>query len=474
MSRITGTDAANLIEAYNSLYAPQEEVELTEEQVQEDFENWVNSLVEEGYDLSEYTWEDMYEHYLNEAPIRYSTGPTAADLQRQRAQASTKPAPAQNLRGLSIGPGGFRINNRPVQPGMSPIFQRPGQPAPTRPVAPAASAPARPATTPAAPTRPSAQAPARPVTQTQKPAVTAPAPAATPAATPTRTFNPLMQRTFGYQTGNAPSQIAAASAGKPVPSGSALGVAANPEVRKKLNLPAKNLNQDLDLFDIIKGYLLDEGYADSEEAAFTIMANMSEDWKQSIVEAIDMTKTDAYKNAQTKAATKFYTTPIKPLPPYQARTPRFPALTVPDFSLGTNKPKSPSVRRDDGRIERPVPPRTERPVAPRQKGTESQKPKPQVTPAQPKPEATPYKGPGYKKDTSIQDMIDRSKQRQQAPKAEAPKVEAPRQPISPGAAGAEGVKFVERGSSAAAGSPAKPVRDQMTGLSPRERSQMKR
>ncbi|NBW58408.1 hypothetical protein EBR43_11670, partial [bacterium] len=101
-------------------------------------------------------------------------------------------------------------------------------------------------------------------------------------------------------------------------------------------------------------------------------------------------------------------------------------------------------------------------------------PKPQVTPAQPKPEATPYKGPGYKKDTSIQDMIDRSRQRQQAPKAEAPQSEAPRQPISAGAAGAEGVKFVERGSSAAAGSPAKPVRDQMTGLSPRERSQMKR
>jgi hypothetical protein len=229
-----------------------------------------------------------------------------------------------------------------------------------------------------------------------------------------------------------------------------------------------------DLFDYLLEYLVAEGYAETNENAIKIMANMSEEWKQSIVEAIDMTKTDAYKNAQTKAATKFYTTPIKPLPPYQARTPRFPALTVPDFDLGTNKPKSPSVRRDDGRTERPVPPRTERPVAPRQKGTESQKPKPQVTPAQPKPEATPYKGPGYKKDTSIQDMIDRSKERQQEPKAQAPKAQAPRQPISAGAAGAEGVKFVERGSSSAAGSPAKPIRDRMVGLSPRERAQMKK
>ncbi len=33
----------------------------------EDFELWVNELVEEGYDLSDYTWDDMYEFYLGEA-----------------------------------------------------------------------------------------------------------------------------------------------------------------------------------------------------------------------------------------------------------------------------------------------------------------------------------------------------------------------------------------------------------------------
>jgi hypothetical protein len=31
----------------------------------EEVENWVNFLVEEGYDLSEYTWDDMYEIYMN-------------------------------------------------------------------------------------------------------------------------------------------------------------------------------------------------------------------------------------------------------------------------------------------------------------------------------------------------------------------------------------------------------------------------
>jgi len=33
---------------------------------QEEFELWVNALVEEGYDLSGYTWDEMYEFYLDE------------------------------------------------------------------------------------------------------------------------------------------------------------------------------------------------------------------------------------------------------------------------------------------------------------------------------------------------------------------------------------------------------------------------
>ena len=61
MSRITGSDAKGLMEAYSAVYAPQE---LTEEQIWEEVENWVNSLLEEGYDLSDYTWEEAYEAYF--------------------------------------------------------------------------------------------------------------------------------------------------------------------------------------------------------------------------------------------------------------------------------------------------------------------------------------------------------------------------------------------------------------------------
>jgi len=50
----------NLQEAYSDVYASQE---LTEDQIWEEVENWVNALLEEGYDLSDYTWEEMYEEW---------------------------------------------------------------------------------------------------------------------------------------------------------------------------------------------------------------------------------------------------------------------------------------------------------------------------------------------------------------------------------------------------------------------------
>ena len=45
-----------------------------------------------------------------------------------------------------------------------------------------------------------------------------------------------------------------------------------------------NQNQSFDLFDIIKGHLLDEGFADTEEAALAIMTNMSEEWREQILD----------------------------------------------------------------------------------------------------------------------------------------------------------------------------------------------
>ena len=53
-----------------------------------------------------------------------------------------------------------------------------------------------------------------------------------------------------------------------------------PENAKKVEY----YKDDVDIFDIVKGHLLDEGYAETEEAAIAIMSSMSEEWRQSIVE----------------------------------------------------------------------------------------------------------------------------------------------------------------------------------------------
>lgn len=49
-------------------------------------------------------------------------------------------------------------------------------------------------------------------------------------------------------------------------------------IRKKMNKESYNL------YDIILSHLLDEGYADTQEAALAIMGNMSEEWRESICE----------------------------------------------------------------------------------------------------------------------------------------------------------------------------------------------
>ena len=47
----------------------------------------------------------------------------------------------------------------------------------------------------------------------------------------------------------------------------------------------ENHQESYDLYDIILSHLIDEGYADTQEAAESIMVNMSEDWRESICEA---------------------------------------------------------------------------------------------------------------------------------------------------------------------------------------------
>ena len=56
-----------------------------------------------------------------------------------------------------------------------------------------------------------------------------------------------------------------------------------PESEKR----SKTVKEQADIYDIILSHLLDEGYAETPEAAEAIMVNMSEEWRESIVEGED-------------------------------------------------------------------------------------------------------------------------------------------------------------------------------------------
>jgi hypothetical protein len=60
-------------------------------------------------------------------------------------------------------------------------------------------------------------------------------------------------------------------------------------------------NESVDLFDYILEHLVAEGYADTNEAALAIMANMSEEWRQSIVEGDALRNTIKYLEGKRDA-----------------------------------------------------------------------------------------------------------------------------------------------------------------------------
>ena len=306
MSRLTGTDAYGLMEAYSAVYAPQE---LTEEQVWEEVETWVNSLLEEGYDLSDYTWEEMYESYIEEEQLMERGAPTDpkaraaydARVAQNRAalgntilygnSAGKKPeAPVTRNRNVR---GGGTIKPPAGTPSSSPTFQNTGGFGRYAPPSAQVKTPA-PTTNTRTPSRLTpgvTTVPIRPRTPAPAPAPAARTPGATPAPATTKVA-PAPAPTAGKV---APTPAPSASPARPSLSSQA------DEIRKMragslarqgktlesstvsgTTKPAYQANS-FDPFDVVKGHLIDEGYADTEEAALKIMANMSESWKNSII-----------------------------------------------------------------------------------------------------------------------------------------------------------------------------------------------
>ena len=59
------------------------------------------------------------------------------------------------------------------------------------------------------------------------------------------------------------------------------------QLKKRKQAP---YNEETDLFDYLLEYLVAEGYADTNDAAIAIMANMSEEWKENILEETKRTE----------------------------------------------------------------------------------------------------------------------------------------------------------------------------------------
>jgi hypothetical protein len=293
MSRLTGTDAYGLMEAYNNVYAPQE---LTEEQVWEEVETWVNDLIEEGYDLSDYTWEEMYEEYLSEMGQTRTTG--------QMTAPKVAPTPTSRPQVAGGGMGGMRGSGRDrnatqtssspgalrVPPKVGPKIVGPKIVGPKivgpKIVGPGVTpAPARTATPPARPSTAPAGGTGRPTPT----ATTTPTPAPSAPRQKDTSITDMIGRSqvrqgaavnTGSSTSDARAIAARASVGatpKPAPS----TAAARPTPRQA----RLNMEMEYDTFDTVLEYLVAEGYADTEESALVIMANMSEEWKQSIITA---------------------------------------------------------------------------------------------------------------------------------------------------------------------------------------------
>jgi hypothetical protein len=144
--------------------------------VGEEVEAWVNQLVEEGYDLSDYTWEEMAEIYLDEANR----------AEKELGLTSRERTRARNLH----------------QNTDTPIFYK-------------------------------------------------------------KKNNALKDRSSST-TNTAHRNMAAKR--------------------------RENASEEVDIYDVILSHLLDEGYADTEQAAEAIMVNMSEEWRDDIVEKTAMAK----------------------------------------------------------------------------------------------------------------------------------------------------------------------------------------
>jgi hypothetical protein len=291
-----GQDIRGLIEAYSQVY---EAPEVLNEEVEQIDEAPMTAFQAAGGNAK------LAQLNKNRSPRAGRV--TAADLEKQGqdnlfkaggGQAAIDKGPKRNA-----GRGGMRptltrqdiINKgtvaaaKPAKPQVSNIPPKEG-------TGKGGPSDIRRAPTPAAPTKPSGTPAAKPAATSAPKPTPAPAKPAGSAMDQWAKANPKLaaakaerDRTRGTSATTNPlmkdmkSSMPAPKAPAPSTTKTAFDLA-----KKGTNLAA-----GVDIFDLVKGHLLDEGYAETEENALVMMANMSEEWRDSILEAhgVDLEET---------------------------------------------------------------------------------------------------------------------------------------------------------------------------------------
>ena len=209
-------DIQNLQESYLAVYDDETRETL-------EFGNWVNDLLDEGYDLSDYTWDELYETYIGEE---------RAEGVKEYQPRKRNPLPKEKPLSGEKGDGsGYGEDKKFTQDTDAKSF-KPGVDVPK-------------------------------VKQFGR-------------------ISRIIPHGIGDHANKTQSRVSTIVRKDP---GAPTSQKLPPQEKKKASkeVVRKNLNNSYDLYDIILSHLLDEGYADTFEAAEAIMVNMSEDWRESII-----------------------------------------------------------------------------------------------------------------------------------------------------------------------------------------------
>jgi|688.fasta_scaffold43603_9 hypothetical protein len=227
MERLTAGNCRSLIESYVSIYNNCTGDLQEQENIQE-FLQVIDELVEEGYDLSEYTYDELYEEYLSEGGLG-SVLKTVAGKALESGKGAIKTAWQGSVKQTKEGPKFIPGAKQTTKE----ILAKTGNVLPWVGLAAAAD-------------------------------------------------QALLGGKGREWAGHALQQGREAAGSIPSPR--------KPQTAKpQPSKPSQErnpygLNQDFDIFDVIKGYLLDEGYAETEEEALAMMVNMNDEWRESIIE----------------------------------------------------------------------------------------------------------------------------------------------------------------------------------------------